>query len=116
MRFTNALTDDAVLAELGERLQRTRLELDVTQQQLADRAGVGRRTVVAAESGRAVSVVALLRILRGLGLAANLEALVPEPRPHPLSRTARQQVRQRASGRGAQPAAPAPGATWGDER
>lgn len=115
MRFDDHLTDDALLAELGGRLARTRLELDLTQQQLADRSGVSRRTVVQAESGRSVNSVGLVRILRALGLASNLEALVPEPTPSPLVRTARDTRRRRASGRERAAGKSAPGTVhWGD--
>ena len=40
-----AATDDAVLAELGRRLRQRRLDRNLSQQELADRAGLDRTTV-----------------------------------------------------------------------
>ena len=45
MRIEKTITDDGVLAEVGARLQRARLERNQTQQQLADEAGIGVRTL-----------------------------------------------------------------------
>ena len=45
MRIDSQLTDDAVLAELGKRLARTRLARNLTQGELAAEAGVERKVV-----------------------------------------------------------------------
>ena len=68
MRITENLTDDAVLAELGARLARWRLEKNLTQAELSDRAGVGRRTIQRLEAGESVQVTSLVRVLRVMGL------------------------------------------------
>lgn len=99
MRFTNELTDDTALAELGSRLAQMRLDLDLTQQQLADEAGISRHTLLRLEDGHSVTLSALLRALRALELLDGLESLVPEPLPSPLAQLEHQRgQRQRASG------------------
>jgi putative transcriptional regulator len=99
MEFRNQLTDDATLRELGSRIARWRLDRNMTQQELADEAGVSRITVARAERGQSVTLSALVRILRGLGLLENMEALVPEPLPSPIAQLEREgNRRQRAAG------------------
>lgn len=115
MRITEHLTDEALAAELGRRVAQTRLELNLTQAQVAERAGVSRRNVADLEGGRPVNMRGFLRILRTLGLVANLEALVPEPTPGPLARTTRDAPRQRARRR-AGPALADKAPRWGDEQ
>ena len=100
MRFTDDLTDETVLRELGQRIARLRLDRDLTQQQLADEAGLSRHTLLRLEDGESVRSAALLRVLRALQLLEGLEALVPEPLPSPLDQLEREGAqRRRASGR-----------------
>lgn len=104
MKIDNPASDAAVLRELGERLARHRLNLDWTQQRLADEAGVSLPTVSRLERGESVSLVNLIRVLRALELLRNLAALVPEPPASPVQqlRTG-QPVRRRASRRDEEP-------------
>lgn len=124
MRIDARLTDDAVLAELGERLRRTRLERNLSQVELADEAGVERKVVQRLEAGEPVGAVSLVRVLRALDLLDALDRLVPEPAPSPVDLLKLQgRQRQRASG-SRRARAPRPGAAdgrdrpwrWGDER
>jgi transcriptional regulator with XRE-family HTH domain len=115
MRITDHLTDVAIATELGRRLAQTRLERNLTQAQVAERAGISRRSLVDLENGRPANIRGFLRVLRALGMASNLEALVPEPTPAPLARTTRDRPRQRARPR-AEPEQGGEGPVWGDER
>jgi transcriptional regulator with XRE-family HTH domain len=93
------LTDEAVLAELGKRLERVRLERNLTQRQLASEAGVERKAVQRIEAGDSVKLISLIRVLRALGLLDALDQLVPEPAPSPIELLKlRGKSRQRASG------------------
>ena len=116
MRITSQLTDGAVLAELGSRLARTRLERNLTQEELGFEAGVGVATVRRLEDGQSVRLASLIRVLRFLGLLDALDVLVPEPVPSPIERLRlRGNERQRARRR----AGPRPEGSawrWGDER
>ena len=70
------MTNDALLQYLGKQMRQMRLNEQLTQQQLADRAGVARSTVVQIESGKSMrmeSVVALLRALNKLEILNNFE-------------------------------------------
>ncbi len=99
------MTDTAALAVLGERIARHRLERNWTQAELAKEAGVSRRTLIRLEGGESTQLTNLIRVIRALGLLANLDELVPPPVPSPLEQLrSKRKRRKRASGR-SQPAA-----------
>jgi putative transcriptional regulator len=99
MPFTNELSDEATMRELGGRIARLRLDRNLTQQQLADEAGVSRHTLLRLEDGHGVTLSALVRVLRALELLDGLETLVPQPLPSPLEQLEREGgQRRRASG------------------
>ena len=107
--------DAAILEELGERLARHRLDRGLTQADLAEQAGVGKRTVERVEAGESAQMATVIRILRVLGLLEALDRAVPEAAPSPLDLLKRRgKQRQRASTRGA-PADAGESWSWGDE-
>ncbi len=61
-----AMSDSAVLEELGTYIQQTRLQQNKTQQQLAEAAGVNRSTVVQFESGGGGTLLTFIQLLRAL--------------------------------------------------
>ncbi|MDR0876811.1 MAG: helix-turn-helix domain-containing protein [Treponema sp.] len=77
MKITNSLTDDAVMRELGRRLAQVRVDGNYTQEYLAQKAGVAKRTLERLEKGAQVQSTALFRVLRSLNLLDTLEILVP---------------------------------------
>ncbi len=98
MRIESLLADAAVVEELGRRLRQLRLDQNLTQQGLADEAGVSVATVRNLESGKRTQLITLIRVLRTLGLLADLDRLVPEQRPSPIELLKlRGRERQRAS-------------------
>jgi transcriptional regulator with XRE-family HTH domain len=118
MKISSELADEAVLAELGRRLARTRLERNLTQVELGEEAGVGLATVQRLEDGQAARLSSLIRVLRVLGLLDVLELLIPEPTPSPIERLKLQgKQRQRAAhprSENAPSSEPKPW-SWGDE-
>ena len=119
MHIDTLTTDAAVLAELGRRLTRHRLERNWTQAELAAEAGIGQATVQRAERGESVQMTSMLKLLRTLSLLGGLDAAVPESIELPIAQLERERrkVRRRASGRrGRRPAAPAEQPwRWGEE-
>lgn len=114
MKIESLLTDDAVLGELGSRLSRCRIELGMSQAELADQAGLSKRTVERVESGAAAQTATLIRMLRALELLDRLETLVPEARLRPmdllkLKDEERQRAPRKKTGSAGQPW------QWGDE-
>jgi transcriptional regulator with XRE-family HTH domain len=119
MKIDRYLTDEAVLAELGARLERTRLERNLTQRELAGEAGVERKAVQRIEAGESVKLISLIRVLRALGLLDALDQLVQAPVPSPIELLKLHgKSRRRASG-ARQKSAPVRGKPapwqWGDE-
>ena len=91
------LTDDAVLAELGQRLAARRLALELTQAAVAEQAGIGKRTLERMEAGQTSQLVSLIRVLRVLDALPALEALLPAAGDRPMDLLKRQgKRRQRA--------------------
>jgi transcriptional regulator with XRE-family HTH domain len=116
MKISGVNADDAILAELGQRLTRTRLERNTTQNQLATEAGVSKSTVERIESGAETRLSSFIRILRVLGLVDRLDQLVPEPLPSPIERLKLQGKRRRRAATVAKvDDASSTTWTWGDE-
>jgi len=114
MPIQRMMSDEALLHELGHRIARLRLERNLSQAQLAEQAGISKRTLERLEAGAAATQLSLfLRVLRQLDLLERLELLLPEPQPSPLALLEQQQqaTRKRASRR--RIAKPASSWSWG---
>lgn len=100
MKIQDHVTDEAIIQELGHRLARMRLDQNLTQAELADKAGVGVRTVQRLEAGTvAPQLTMFIRICRALGIVDHFNLLVPEPVPSPMALLKmRGKLRQRATG------------------
>ena len=85
MIITPDLADVAVLHEIGDRVERRRIDAGLTQAQLAEEAGISKRTVERIEAGHSTDFVMLLRVLRVLKLLGVLDQLVPDLPQSPLT-------------------------------
>jgi transcriptional regulator with XRE-family HTH domain len=118
MRITAELTDKAVLHVIGDRLGRRRIDAGLTQAELAEEAGISKRTVERIEAGHSTDFVMLLRVLRVLELLETLDQLVPDLPQSPLvllKSRGRARTRVGHSRRprdGTAPAKPAPPWKW----
>lgn len=118
MEIESENTDSAVLAELGQRLTHARLARNLKQEDLAQIAGLSKRTVERLEAGHSVQVSNFIRALRALQLMQNLDRLIPDsgPGPGPLAQL---KLGQRQRHRASSPRAPIPASgnwTWGNEK
>jgi transcriptional regulator with XRE-family HTH domain len=110
MKITGLLNDDAVLAELGARIARRRVDMQLTQATVAEQAGIAKRTLERMEAGQASQLATLVRVLRVLDAASGLDNVIPESGPRPMDLLKRKgKVRKRASG---QRAAQTTGKPW----
>ncbi len=100
---------ELIISDLGDRLARVRLSRNISQEVLAAKAGLTRRTLSRLETGQGATLDTLVRVLRGLGLENHLEALLPNPGIQPAQRiTGKGHERQRA-----RPTAADKDETWG---
>jgi len=117
---SSSQSDESVLRALGERIAAARLDRNLTQRELAQRAGVSRIVVQRLESGQAITTANLVRALRVLDLLDALDAALPQTHVSPVQELARRgKERRRASGSRGQkePTAREREAwRWGDER
>jgi transcriptional regulator with XRE-family HTH domain len=118
MKIAAELTDKAVLQEIGDRLERRRIDAGLTQAQLAEEAGISKRTVERIEAAHSTDFVMLLRVLRVLKLLEALDQLVPDLPQSPLvllkgrGRARKRVGRSRGSQDGAAASKPAPPWKW----
>ena len=116
MKIENALTDETILVEIGERLVRRRLEFNLTQAALAKEAGVGKRTLERVEAGATAQLTTIIRLFRVLGLLPILDQILPESKPTPIEvMTRKGKARKRASSRG-RGSKKEESWTWGDDK
>lgn len=81
------MASSEVEAALCTRLDQIRLASNVTQSELAARAGVSRSTVARlASANKGISLDSFIRIAMALGLTENLETLLPDQSVRPLDR------------------------------
>lgn len=100
MKISKILTEDTILTEIGQRIARRRLDFQLTQADVAEQAGVAKRTVERIEAGASAQMSSLVRILRVLDLLPGLDRMIPEAAPRPMNLLKQKgKVRQRASRR-----------------
>lgn len=98
MKITKLLTDDAVVAEIGHRISRRRVEFNMTQADVAKKAGMSKKTVENIESGASSQMSTIIRIFRVLDLMDNLDHLIPELGSKPMDLLKqKRKIRVRAS-------------------
>lgn len=115
MIISNLLTDEAILREIGGRVQRRRIQMQLSQAELAVQAGVSKRTIERIEDGASAQLSTLIRILRVLELLAGLEQMLPAGEPGPIELLHNQgKVRQRV-GRRRKTGVRESAWTWNDE-
>lgn len=77
-------TTGEIMRELGQRIERYRLQQNRTLADVAAAAGVGVRTAQRAEAGERPTLETVVRLLRALGRLDALNAFLPAPQVSPL--------------------------------
>lgn len=97
MNFDN-ISDRAVMVEIGRRVQVQRLNANMSQADVARKAGISRRALQNLEGGRDCTLASLIRVLRVIGKINQFEEFLSEPGPSPLQLAKlKGRERQRAS-------------------
>ncbi|MBT3339817.1 MAG: helix-turn-helix domain-containing protein [Planctomycetes bacterium] len=115
--FTDSLAStEAVLVDLGQKLQAERLRRNLTQSKLAHEAGISLSTLKRAEAGKTTQLDNLICILRVLGLLSRIQALIPDALPSPMLELKMGQARRkRASSASLVAEKPRADWEWGDD-
>ena len=111
------LKDDKVVQLLGKELRRMRLSSNISQAEVAQRAGLDRTTVVKLEAGRAATMLTVVQVLRALDRLDVLDGFHEEPQLTPYQVVEQQEKylakqRKRASRKQPTIVPPKPKSTW----
>ncbi len=99
MSFQDATTPE-ILAEIGNRVKRERLNVNIKRDVLARKAGISVIVLSRLENGNGCTLANLIKILRALDLLYHLEAFIPDPGFSPIQiHKLRGKIRQKASGK-----------------
>lgn len=101
MPIDKTMSDAAILAELGTRLARRRIDMQLTQADLAREAGIAKRTVERIEAGASAQMASMIRIFRVLDMIPEMDQFIPRagPRPMELIKNKGKQRQRASSGR-----------------
>jgi DNA-binding XRE family transcriptional regulator len=98
------MSDPAIVQEIGKGVRAIRLSGNMTQEQLAAKAGLDRTTIVQLEKGRAATLLTLVQILRVLQRLDVLNGFREEAGFSPLEMAKlMEKTRKRASAAGKTP-------------
>ena len=104
----------SVALSLGEQIKHIRLSRNITQAQLAEEAGVTALTLSRLEQGLGTTLDTFIRVMMALGLAQNLDGLLPDPSIRPMERIAGSGVERQRARPDASDETPSVW-SWGDE-
>lgn len=111
------MKDEQVVTQLGKELRRMRLSSNLSQAEVATRAGLDRTTVVKLEAGRAATLMTVVQVLRAMDRLDVLESFHEEPQLTPYQLVEQQEkylVKQRKRASRSKPTIvpPKPKSTW----
>jgi transcriptional regulator with XRE-family HTH domain len=95
---TSYQTSEELEASLGDRLRSLRLDRNIDQKTLAERAGISVRALRNLESGQGSTLHSLVSVLRALGREDWLATIAPVATINPLMLGRGAEPRQRATG------------------
>lgn len=111
MKLTNTSSNIEIKKELGSRIKNLRIQMNMTQKDLAARTALSLHTISNLENGNDVSFTTLIEVLRELGQLQTLDLLVPEVTLRPSQLQKSEKPRERASRKKSEPSV----WKWGDE-
>ncbi len=79
-----SLTENQILVELGKRLKAIRLNLNKSQKELGDVIGKGPDEISRIESGKPITMISFLRVLRALNILENIDNAIKSPGISPV--------------------------------
>ena len=79
------LSDEELLGRIRSACRQKRLHLNMTQSEMAGRAGLSLAMIKNFERGHGVNILSLIKIFRALGELQRIESMVPEIVPSPMA-------------------------------
>ena len=76
-------SSEEIIKELGNKIKVYRIMKEISQQELADKTGISKRSISRLEQGETVNIDSLFKILLALGLHDNIDQLVPDQTKRP---------------------------------
>lgn len=97
MNTTNSLSTPELIRLIGQRFRDYRLRVNMTQKEVAEKAGLSVITVSKFEGGQSInlSISSLAMMLRAIGCIDKLAELLPELPPSPYMQTTQGANKQR---------------------
>lgn len=108
------MTSHAGINMLGTRLRNYRIDIGMTQQDLALRSGVSVRSIHNLENGQDIQLGNYIKLMVALGLSDNLNMLIPDVTIRPSAYLQKEQPRRRARKRNDTESTST--FVWGDEQ
>lgn len=71
--FERRISDEMAAYKVGQAVRESRIQKNITQEQLGNMAGINRSVVSRVENGQSTSFSTLSRIFRAMGMKASLE-------------------------------------------
>ncbi len=81
MKIRGTESELAILKELGARTKQHRIDLNMTQEDFAERCGLSVSTLVRIEMGTDAKMSNYIKILSALNISENIDLLLPEKQP-----------------------------------
>ncbi len=117
MKIIGTENSNTVMKEMGKRLRTFRINLPMTQEELAHESDLSLRTIQRMEKGESVQTESLIRVLRTMGILANMESLIPAEEARPSDLFSMGKKRQRAlSPKHRIQKKPSENWTWGEDK
>lgn len=99
MKITGNESEYEIIKELGLRIKRYRISLELTQRMVSEKTGVSLSTVARIENGEDATLSNYVKILNLFGLSQNIDLLLPQPQPDPRLMFKGRNMRKRIRGK-----------------
>jgi transcriptional regulator with XRE-family HTH domain len=106
-----AMSDPAIINELGRQLKTLRLQKNITQEEMAQKTGLNRITIGETEKGRPPSLLTFIQLLRALDKLDLLNEFMSAPAISPIQ-MAKLQTKTRKRASSINPSPPKKKSTW----
>ncbi|MCL1984720.1 MAG: helix-turn-helix domain-containing protein [Methanomassiliicoccaceae archaeon] len=78
------LSDNEIISRIGKRIRTARLNMNITREELQEITGVNKKTIGDAESGKNITMLTFIALIRGVGMLDRLNELLREEGVSPV--------------------------------